>query len=331
MKPVAQVRRHHLADAGAIVERLHLAQATVTCIPDLGNASWPVKALFSAAGEELLAAAAAGPAAGALDVEAGTMSLGFNIYLVQMDGLTMLVDAGIGSRKQRPDRPAWHDLDLPFLHVLAALGVKPDEVDVVVNTHLHADHVGWNTVLRGARWEPTFPRARYVVPRGEIERLRAAASAGSGGLLHGAYDDSVRPVLEAGLYEEVDLPHSLAPGLHLEAAPGHTADMAILRLVAGGQEVLFLADAIHHPLQFADPDLVSNFCADPVQARATRKRLFADAADSGAILAPCHFPGPVFGQLTRDAAPCRYRPLPVEDQAGRTEEPEENAPEENKT
>jgi glyoxylase-like metal-dependent hydrolase (beta-lactamase superfamily II) len=214
-------------------------------------------------------------------------------WLVQTPRLTVLVDGCSGNHKDRHWWPRFHMLDTPFLQRLAAAGVAPGQVDVVMCTHLHADHIGWNTQLRDGRWVPTFPNARYLFSRAECEHWDPRRHPGSTDphrLI--AWRDSVLPVLEAGLAELVDTPHEIDAGLLIEAAPGHTPGHVMLRLRHPGGGGIFCGDVIHHPLQVCAPHWNSQFCAAPQQARDTRRRVLEHCAESGALLLPTHFGAP---------------------------------------
>jgi glyoxylase-like metal-dependent hydrolase (beta-lactamase superfamily II) len=290
----------HCMQAGAV---------SVHRVADMEGVGWPVAAVFRDLSADMLQEAAACYPACA-EPQAGKLMLDFSSYIIDMPGCLVLVDCGIGNGKERPDRPLWHRRYGDFLSRLGALGYAPEDFDIVINTHLHADHVGWNTVADGAGWKIAFPKARYIVPRIELDHVQALArSQPEDHVLHGAYIDSVKPVIEARAYEAVELPCEIAPGLRLEPAPGHTPGMAVLRLDLGGRDMMFLADVMHSPLQLATPDLTSNFCADPAQARATRHRLLDACARSEAIVATYHFPPPAFGRIESSGAGYRFRPV----------------------
>jgi len=286
---------------------LQLGTATIQRLADIERIGWPVTAVFrDLTGDALHEAAASYP--GAVDAAAGTLALTFNSYIVQTPDHLILIDAGVGNGKERPDRPAWHRRDGDFLQRLGALGYKPADFDIVINTHLHADHVGWNTIGGGTDWRPAFPNARYVVPERELSHWRSRF-AEDAHTLHGAYADSVQPIIDAGQYDPVELPAEILPGLWLEPAPGHTGGMATVRLVGDGGQLVFLADVLHSPIQLATPDLTSNFCVDRAQARATRRRLLDACAETETIVATYHFPPPVFGQIVKSGAGFRLVPV----------------------
>ena len=290
-------------------DRLQIGPVTVHRLADMEDIAWPVAAIFrDLTGSDLREAADRYP--GCAEPQAARLLLSFNSYIVDMPGCLCLIDCGIGNGKERPDRPLWHRRDGDFMQRLDSLGYAADRFDLVVNTHLHADHVGWNTTATADGWTPTFKNARYVVPQSELALWqRLAAQHPDGHVLHGAFADSVQPLLDAGIYQAVVLPSEIAPGLWLEPAPGHTPGMAVVRLKLPQGGVLFLADVLHSPLQLAAPELTSNFCADPAQASATRHRLLAECAQSNAIVATYHFPPPVFGHVVTSGAGYRFEPL----------------------
>lgn len=308
-----KVVRKRIPELGVELEQLQCGPVMATCVPDMANIAWPSRAIFGELSSDDLKKAEAVSPAGTVDAEGGTVRLSFNCYVIETPEYIALIDGGIGDGKERPHRPAWHRRETPFLNVLAALGVTPEKVDIVINTHLHADHVGWNTRRDGDNWRPTFPNARYIVSEDELAHWTAVHRADPGGqTLHGAFADSVLPIIETVGYEAVSSSASVAPGLTFRPAPGHSPGMVVVALDAGGSEILFLADAVHHQLQLADDSIVCNFCEDPAQARQTRNELLADAVLRGSVLAPYHFPAPVFGRLIRGAASYRFQPLDVD-------------------
>lgn len=308
---MSEVVRRRL-ETGADVDVLDVGDAMVFRVADMDRIAWPAQALFRSLDADALREVAATVPEGLVDADAGTLLLSFNVYVVRTPRFTALIDAGVGNGKDRADRPAWHRRDGRFLETLCLLGFPPQAFDIVVNTHLHADHVGWNTVPGGEGWRPAFPNARYVAPEAELAHWRALHEANPDGhVLHGAFADSVLPLLEAGRLEAVPAPFEIAPGLRLEPASGHSPGMCVLRLETGDEAVLFTADVLHHPLQFARPRLASNFCADPEMALTTRERLLSQNAGADTILAPYHFPSPAFGRVRRGTDGFAFVPLPV--------------------
>jgi glyoxylase-like metal-dependent hydrolase (beta-lactamase superfamily II) len=215
-------------------------------------------------------------------------------WLIRTPRHTILLDCCAGNHKERPGFARFHQLDTPYLARLRAAGVEPEEIDIVLCTHLHSDHVGWNTMLRDGRWVPTFPNARYLFSRTESDygdpRRNPAAEADP--QRNNAYRDSVLPVIETGQAVLLDGAHAIDDTMLVEPASGHTVGHVVLKLVDQGERALFSGDAIHHPLQVYVPSWNSCFCEIPDEARATRHRLLGDCAEHGALLFPIHFGAP---------------------------------------
>ena len=224
--------------------------------------------------------------------------MSFHSYLLRTTRHTILVDGCVGNGKERPLRPMWHRQEVPYLERLAAAGVQPEQIDFVFCTHLHADHVGWNTRLKGGRWVPTFPNARYIFGRREYEHWEALQRAGEEPN-HGSFADSVLPVMEAGLADLVESDHELETGLHLEAAYGHTPGTCLLHARSRGQHGVFTGDVMHTPVQLADPALSSRFCSDPVLSARTRQALCERYAETQSTLFTGHFPAPSAARIVR--------------------------------
>ncbi|GAA0537734.1 hypothetical protein GCM10010172_18840 [Paractinoplanes ferrugineus] len=184
-------------------------------------------------------------------------------------------------------------LSLDYLGNLARAGVRPADVDLVVNTHLHVDHVGWNTRLVDGDWVPTFPNATYLMPRPDFLFWDPANNDNlAGGVNENVFADSVAPVRAAGQIQLWEGSHAIDEHLRLEAAPGHTPGSSVLKLDSGGSRALFAGDLIHTPLQVLEAGHNSCFCEDPGIAVATRRRLLSWAADHQALVLPAHLSGP---------------------------------------
>ncbi len=228
------------------------------------------------------------------DYEAGMVQLAVQSHLVRLGSTNILVDACVGEDKERPRRPDWHQRrGSGFIKRLATAGCAPEDIDIVVCTHLHADHVGWNTRLDNGRWVPTFPNARYLMGRTELAHWADLAGKPSEHPVnHGSHDDSVLPVLEAGQAVAVTDGHNVAAGASIVPLPGHTPGHMGLRIgLAGQPALLFIGDAMHSPAQVFNPDWSSAFCADPAEAAVTRRRFLAEAAETDTVLVPAHLRG----------------------------------------
>jgi glyoxylase-like metal-dependent hydrolase (beta-lactamase superfamily II) len=233
----------------------------------------------------------------------------FNTYqsfLVRIPGRTILIDTCVGENKARPPQFAAYP-KTPWLEALAAEGLSFDQIDVVICTHLHVDHVGWNTRLVGGRWEPTFPNATYVFGRVECEYWEEQVNKGHD-LAGRIWMDSCLPLIRAGRAELVETDARLGTNVWLSPAPGHTPGMFCVNVISGGgRRVMFVADVLHHPIQCREPDWSTCFCVDPIEAARTRRRLFEEVADTDAIIVPEHVPFPTAGRIVTDGERFRYR------------------------
>ncbi|BBX32763.1 beta-lactamase domain-containing protein [Mycolicibacterium mageritense DSM 44476 = CIP 104973] len=225
-------------------------------------------------------------------------------WVLRSEGRTILVDTGVGNHKERPYVPVWNHLDTAFLDNLAAAGVSPDDVDLVINTHLHIDHVGWNTRLDGSTWVPTFPNATYLMPQRDFDFWNPANGhkpAASRGSLN-VFEDSVAPVHQAGLTHLWDETYQIDKNLRLDLAPGHTPGSSVLTLESGGDRAVFVGDLIHTPLQIVTPNTNSCFCEDPAESRNTRHKLLGRVSDDNALLFPAHLGGHGAVEVVRDGS-----------------------------
>lgn len=273
---------------------MRIGEAEILAVVDEDRFALPLGFLFPGAEIGVIAAERALLAPDHVDYEAGTVLLGLQSHVVRAGGLTILVDTCVGEHKQRPRRAPWHRRAATgYLARLGQIGLAPEAVDVVLCTHLHADHVGWNTRLEDGRWVPTFPRARYLIGRTELAHWQAArdATPDADAVNHGSFDDSVLPVIEAGRADLVEGGHAIGRGLTLLPLPGHSPGQLGLRVEGGDEAAILCGDAIHSPVQVFQPRWSSAFCDDPEAARVTRAGLLADAAERGTVLVPAHLRG----------------------------------------
>ncbi|MCI3151251.1 MULTISPECIES: MBL fold metallo-hydrolase [Streptomyces] len=238
------------------------------------------------------------------DARTGLTRVATQSWVLRSEGRVVVIDTGAGNGKYRPLQPIWSYLDTGYLANLAAAGVRPEDVDLVVNTHLHDDHVGWNTYLDGREWVPTFPNATYLMPAidvtywhpGNLHRTRF----GRGN--QNVYEDSVQPVIDAGLVTTWEGSYAIDGNLRLEPAPGHTPGSAVVHLESGGERAVFAGDLLHGAIQIHEPHLNSCFEEDEEGARASRARMFAYAADHGALVFPAHLPGQGAFEIRREGS-----------------------------
>lgn len=216
------------------------------------------------------------------------------LWVVRFGGNVVVIDTGVGNAKSRPAARMnmLNSLVLPWLE---AAGAGPDQVTHVVNTHLHSDHVGWNTRLDDGRWVPTFPKARYLLPKIDFDLFDGQFRGGNAMASAGSFVDSVMPILDAGLVNFVEPGQMIAGLLEVEPLPGHTPGQYGLRLRSQGQEGMFCADVFHSPMQIAIPGLNTAFCMLPHQAQATRRALLPLLVERRALMMPCHFGAPYCG------------------------------------
>lgn len=243
-----------------------------------------------------------------LDSASGIVRTRLQTLVVRTPDRTIVIDTGIGSGKLRPGAPPASNLPDILGMALSAAGVTRDEVDVVVNTHLHLDHVGGNTLPDGGGFVPAFPRAQYVFaaleerfwsPDGAVTPVTAA-------LNQGVYADSVAPLIAAGVAREIDETTRIDDVVTVEPVPGHTPGSLIVRIASDHDEAVLVGDAIHHPLQLIHPELSPLVDEDPVTAAVARRRLLDEIADRGSILIPAHFRGTGALRIERDGD--GYRP-----------------------
>lgn len=227
-----------------------------------------------------------------LGAEDNLVQVAMQTWLLRSEDRTILIDTGVGNDKARPAVPGWDHLRLDYLDRLGSAGVRPEDVDLVINTHLHVDHVGWNTRLVDGTWVPTFPNATYLMPSADFHHWNPANNPNiAGGVNEHVFEDSVAPVHAAGQVRLWEGSHTIDANLTLEAAPGHTPGSSVVMLRSGTDRALFAGDILHTPLQVTHPDHNSCFCEDAERARATRRRLLGWAADRHALVLPAHFSG----------------------------------------
>jgi len=209
-------------------------------------------------------------------------------WLLRSNGRNILIDTGGGNGKDRPTNPAFHHLDTDLLGPLAAEGLRPDDIDMVVNTHLHIDHVGWNTVQHDGEWAPTFRNATYLFPQPDLAYFQHP---GTDPARRVHIDDSVTPVQQANQAVLFSDTYRIDEHLTLEGAPGHTPGSTVVKLCSGTDRAVFVGDVLHNPVQIVQPDSNSCFCLDPRAARRSRRRVLSWAADNRALVLPAHFSG----------------------------------------
>lgn len=227
--------------------------------------------------------------------------MSFHSFILRTPKHTILIDTCCGNNKPRPARADFSMLQTSYLADLAAMGVKPEEVDYVMCTHLHWDHVGWNTQLLDGRWVPTFPNAKYIMAKREYEHWDAVYAKGDMSNMHVlAFEDSVMPIKRAEQAVLVSDDFELEKGLWLEPCPGHTPGLVLINLESGGKRGVFVGDAIHHQLQFLYPELSCRADTDMTLSAKNRRAFLDRHAETDMLVMPAHFPMPTAGRVVRE-------------------------------
>ena len=217
----------------------------------------------------------------------GKLKMSVHALVVEADGKRIVVDTCIGNNKKNRIVPVWNDLDTPFLFKLNEAGFAPETIDLVICTHLHVDHVGWNTRLAGNDWVPTFPNARYLFGRTEYEYWKDFEDNPE---QRAVFADSVRPIVDAGLADIIPDTFQVSESISTVPTPGHSPGHMSIRIRSEGEEALLLGDVAHHPCQMAHPEWSSTFDSDPMQSARTRRDVFGEVADTGTVVIGGHFP-----------------------------------------
>lgn len=285
-----------------------IGDAKITRIEEFYGETYPLKDIFPACTEEQLAEHKHWLAPRHYDAASGRIKLSVHSWLLQVGGKKILIDCCCGNNKAKPGRPFWHMLNVPWLERLAAAGARPDEIDMVMCTHLHHDHVGWNTINRDGKWVPTFPNARYVFSKQDVDyfsKLDADPKEGPAEL--GTFRECVVPILEYGKADLIDCgPHRLNDFIEVDGAPGHAPGHVVFKLESKGQRGIFIGDVLHHLLQVHYPDWNFPKNSDAAQARVSRRKVLDYCVSSGALVLPGHVGLPFAGRI--EATANGYRP-----------------------
>ncbi|WP_328939148.1 MBL fold metallo-hydrolase [Streptomyces tauricus] len=257
----------------------------------------------------------------------GQLIWSLHSYVVDTGSEVIVVDTGCGNGKSAPLIPAWGNLDNPFLERLGEAGYTRDKVDVVLGTHLHLDHVGWNTVDEGGRWVPTFPNARYTYVEDEFNYHRGIADENdissdlAGAVVYeGANPDirnqtrlvfaqSLQPCIDAGLLDLVPTDHIVTEGVRYVSTPGHTKSHHSVMIESDGQCAFVTGDFIHHPCQIGQPGWRSHGDFDRALSAARRAEFVEANADSDLLVLGTHFAGTSGGRIVRDGDAYRLEPV----------------------
>jgi glyoxylase-like metal-dependent hydrolase (beta-lactamase superfamily II) len=232
--------------------------------------------------------------------EEGRLKMSIHALVVETPQRRIVVDTGLGNDKEGRGIPTWNNRNGPFLETLTAAGFPPDSIDTVLCTHLHVDHVGWNTRLVGGRWVPTFANARYLFGRTEYEHWRDHSEEPS---QVAVFNDSVKPIVDAGKADLIAGDARLTDEISMIPTPGHSPGHMSIHIVSDGEEGLLTGDVAHHPCQMAHLDWSSTADSDPAQSAVTRRQLFSRFADRPVLVIGGHYDG---GHIKRDAEAFKF-------------------------
>ncbi|MEQ1754933.1 MAG: MBL fold metallo-hydrolase [Micropepsaceae bacterium] len=229
--------------------------------------------------------------------EEGRLKMSIHALVIETPTRRMIVDTCLGNDKQGREVPGWNNLSGPFLKDLAAAGFARETIDTIMCTHLHVDHVGWNTMKVDGKWVPTFPNARYLMGRTEFEHWRDQQANHEQNLI---FSDSVQPVFDAGLVDLVETNHQISPEVSFVPTLGHTPGHVSVRISSKGEEALITGDFVHHPCQMAHPEWAATVDYDSKASTATRREVFGNLAGKPVLVIGTHFAGATAGRVVRD-------------------------------
>jgi glyoxylase-like metal-dependent hydrolase (beta-lactamase superfamily II) len=284
---------------GAEMQKWRVGKVTVTKIVELEVTGGSRFILPQATYEEILPIGWLQPH---FADERGRLKMSIHALAIETPERRIVVDTCLGNDKEGRRIPTWNNLQGPFLADLAAAGYPRESIDTVLCTHLHVDHVGWNTMLadgtNGTKtWVPTFPNARYLMGRVEFAHWQGQRERDD---MAAVFADSVKPVHEAGLVDLVETDHLVCDEISLVPSIGHTPGHVSVRISSEGEEALITGDFMHHPCQIARPHWSSTADNDPDQARQTRERMLKELSEKPVLVIGTHFAGATAGRIVRD-------------------------------
>jgi glyoxylase-like metal-dependent hydrolase (beta-lactamase superfamily II) len=268
---------------------MRLGEVDIIRVVEIPRSTYPTSDMLPTSDADVIARHRAGWLGAFYDASTGDLGSRIQSYVVRTPDEIVVIDTCVGNDKAR-ENPLWNKRQGTWLDDLGAAGVAPEDVDYVLCTHMHVDHVGWNTRWVDGAWVPTFPRATYVFVGPEWEFWKHESE---GGRDHdGCIDDSVVPIVRAGRAKLVDATGTLGEYLRFEPTPGHTPGHASVRLSTSAGTAIFSGDLMHRVVQVAEPQWSSRFCYDGPQAAKTRRAFVEQQADTGTLICAAHFPTP---------------------------------------
>jgi glyoxylase-like metal-dependent hydrolase (beta-lactamase superfamily II) len=238
-----------------------------------------------------------------LATEEGRLKMSIHSLVVETPTRRIVIDTGLGNDKQGRNVPTWNNRSTPFLETMTAAGFPPESIDTVLCTHLHVDHVGWNTRLSGGKWVPTFPRARYVFGKTEYEYWRDHSTEPD---KQAVFGDSVKPIVDADRAELIPSDYRLSDEISVIPTAGHSPGHMSILIQSDGEQGLLTGDVAHHPCQMAHLGWSSTADSDQGQSAATRRQLFGRFADTPTLVIGGHYSA---GHIKRDGDAFRFEAL----------------------
>jgi glyoxylase-like metal-dependent hydrolase (beta-lactamase superfamily II) len=274
------------------LKQFRIGHVTATVVEEMLDGTFGMREFFPQSTQEVVEENLGWMAPLHYDPATGRMTYSVHCWLLDTGRHKVLIDTCVGNDKNLPSRPDWCNLQIPFLDRLGAAGAAPADIDYVLCTHLHADHVGWNTRLVDGRWVPTFPNAKYVFARRELEHWQANFNSNAAPHRAVVYKDSVLPIVESGQALVVDDYAEIADCIVIEPAPGHTPGHVAIWVTSGDSQAVLTGDILHHAIQVIHPHWCCFSDADMIQSTRTRKRILQACCENRALLLPGHFMSP---------------------------------------
>lgn len=282
------------------MNRFQLGDASIASIIERDGPVRTADAMFPRATAERIDRALSKVPNFTFDAQTKKLNITYQTLVVRMPNCTALIDTCVGDH---PNYPDWLNYDKsPWLAGLKANGLVVEDIDYVFCTHMHIDHVGWNTRTIDGRHVPTFPNAKYIFSRKEYEHWKTHEAPSVGP----SFEACVNPIVEAGQALLVEDSHVLSNELSLIPSAGHSAGHVCVSLRSRGRHALFTGDLMHHAIQCVEPDWSTMFCLDADQAARTRRGVFERYADTDTLFVPTHFPAPTAGRVRRDGDSWRF-------------------------
>lgn len=284
-----------------MIESRMIGEIKVTRIHEYAAPSHDPKFLFPEADQSLLEKNQATLAPHHWIPHMNKLIVSIQFWVVHAGNNIIVIDTGVGNFKPRPEIPRMHMLNNLITEWMTAAGAPPEKVTHVVITHLHSDHVGWNTIWKDNRWTPTFPNAKYYLPKEDFDFCHQGKNKEPGviDVFGDSFFDSVMPVFDEGLVEFIQPYTEIADCLRVEPAPGHSPGQVTFSVRSQGEEAIFCGDVFHSPLQILHPEINSGYCIWPEIARKSRLECLTKAVEREALILPVHFGDPYCGYIRK--------------------------------